>query len=265
MRQLRRYRSRPVRHTLIRAIVPVLAVLVMLGAAVAISQSSPASADPPLRCSDGVDNDGDGKTDYPEDPGCTSPSDRNESDETDPDDPPDPPAQCADGADNDGDTRTDYPDDPGCASTADPDETDPPPPDSPSIVTTDEAAAPPAAAEVRLLSPFPVVRIRGRVTSRGTRIDLLTVRAPRGSRVSVRCHRGGCPRGREVRTSRGRTIRFRRFERRLRPGALVRVFVTKPGRIGKYTRFTVRRRKSPLRRDACTLPGVERLARCPSS
>ncbi len=66
-------------------------------------------------CSDGVDNDGDGLVDYPNDPGCSSASDDDERD----------PPQCSDGRDNDGDGLIDYPDDPGCSSAQDDDETDP--------------------------------------------------------------------------------------------------------------------------------------------
>jgi hypothetical protein len=61
----------------------------------------------PAGCSDGVDNDGDGKADYPDDPGCTNLSD---ADETDPATPP----VCANGSDDDGDGTTDYPADLGC-------------------------------------------------------------------------------------------------------------------------------------------------------
>ena len=61
-------------------------------------------ADP--ACSDGFDNDSDGLTDYPNDPGCSTPGDTSETD-----------AACADGFDNDGDGLTDYPNDPGCNST----------------------------------------------------------------------------------------------------------------------------------------------------
>ena len=57
-------------------------------------------------CSDGKDNDGDGKIDYPADPGCTSAADTDETDVP----------QCSDGLDNDGDGLIDYPNDPGCAS-----------------------------------------------------------------------------------------------------------------------------------------------------
>ncbi len=72
--------------------------------------------DPPKQCADGIDNDGDGKVDYPLDPGCTDASDDDETD----------PKQCADGIDNDGDGKIDYPTDPGCSSVNDNDETDPP-------------------------------------------------------------------------------------------------------------------------------------------
>lgn len=73
-------------------------------------------------CADEQDNDGDGKVDLA-DPGCSSPSD---NDESDPIllPPPPPPKQCADGKDNDGDTRVDMAD-PGCSSSTDDDETNP--------------------------------------------------------------------------------------------------------------------------------------------
>jgi MYXO-CTERM domain-containing protein len=67
-------------------------------------------------CSDGMDNDGDGKIDFPEDPGCQSPFDADETDVP----------QCSDGVDNDGDGTTDYPADPSCASFLDDDESGPP-------------------------------------------------------------------------------------------------------------------------------------------
>ena len=66
----------------------------------------------PAQCSDGMDNDSDTKTDFPNDPGCSSPSDNDETDTC-------PGAGCpvcADGMDNDSDTLVDYPMDPQCAS-----------------------------------------------------------------------------------------------------------------------------------------------------
>ncbi|NVB83105.1 MAG: hypothetical protein HOV81_32300 [Kofleriaceae bacterium] len=58
-------------------------------------------------CSDGIDNDGDGLTDYPADFGC-----ENEADETEENTAP----QCSDHRDNDGDGKTDFPEDPGCVA-----------------------------------------------------------------------------------------------------------------------------------------------------
>ncbi|HTR51170.1 MAG TPA: hypothetical protein VMJ10_10725 [Kofleriaceae bacterium] len=62
-------------------------------------------------CSDGIDNDGDGKIDYPNDPGCDTPSDDDETD------PPTPPV-CSNGVDDDMDGKTDFPADFGCSSAA---------------------------------------------------------------------------------------------------------------------------------------------------
>lgn len=76
-------------------------------------------------CENGVDDDGDGRVDFPDDPGCESADDPGELD-------PATARACSDGVDNDGDGRVDYDvrgdgvvgpeDDPGCASAADDDE-----------------------------------------------------------------------------------------------------------------------------------------------
>jgi hypothetical protein len=66
----------------------------------------------PAECFDGLDNNGDGRADYPSDPGCTSGSDDTEQDVC-------PGASCpvcADGADNDGDMLIDFPSDPACTA-----------------------------------------------------------------------------------------------------------------------------------------------------
>lgn len=63
----------------------------------------------PAACGDGMDQDGDGRIDYPADPGCAS---RSDDDETD----PVPAPTCADSIDNDGDGLSDWPADPGCAA-----------------------------------------------------------------------------------------------------------------------------------------------------
>ena len=72
---------------------------------------------PLAQCLNGVDDDEDGNVDYPNDPGCMEPGDR---DETTPDVAP----ICANGMDDDEDGLTDYPEDVGCFSAADEDEAD---------------------------------------------------------------------------------------------------------------------------------------------
>jgi len=76
-------------------------------------------------CGDEIDNDGDGRVDYPADEGCDSDLDPDEDD-------PSLPRACSDGVDNDGDGFVDYDqngngvidadDDRGCDSAADDDE-----------------------------------------------------------------------------------------------------------------------------------------------
>ncbi len=72
-------------------------------------------------CNDGVDNDGDTFTDWPNDPGCLNLSDPDEADDC--------PGgascpECGNGIDDDGDTLIDYPADPGCQHAADGNEID---------------------------------------------------------------------------------------------------------------------------------------------
>ena len=58
------------------------------------------------RCSDGVDNDGDGLADFPDDPGCADAADPSERSNQ----------LCDNGIDDDGDGLIDFPADPGCKS-----------------------------------------------------------------------------------------------------------------------------------------------------
>ena len=62
-------------------------------------------------CSNSADDDGDGKIDYPTDPGCSSYTDDNEYNLVI--------AACSNSADDDGDGKIDYPTDFGCASSTD--------------------------------------------------------------------------------------------------------------------------------------------------
>lgn len=124
----------------------------------------------------------------------------------------------------------------------------------------------PALVTLRLISPFPVVRLVGRLTRRGARIRLFSVGAPPGSSVVLRCNGPRCPTPRFATTIPATgAIRLRRFERRLRAGVVLKVFVTRNGSIGKYTRFGIRRRRSPSRRDSCLQPGAKTPSSCPDS
>lgn len=116
-------------------------------------------------------------------------------------------------------------------------------------------------APEKLLAPFPVVRMVGTTSESGASIERFTVRAPRSALVRVRCTGGGCP-SRDL-TRRG-PGRLRGVERRLRVGAVVQVFVTQKGRVGKYTRFVIRSGRAPRRVDSCARYGARRPTRCPA-
>jgi PKD repeat protein len=130
----------------------------------------------------------------------------------------------------------------------------------------------PAQPILRLLSPFPIVRIAGRVTRHGARVKLFQVDAPPGSTVIVKCKGRGC---RFKSTSRmaawqpsvtaSSVVRLHSLERHLGGGVKVRVFVTSRNAIGKYTSFKIRRGKTPLRYDACLMPGSYEPVGCPGA
>jgi hypothetical protein len=125
----------------------------------------------------------------------------------------------------------------------------------------------------RLLSPFPVVRVAGRIVGRGTIVRVLSVRAPAGAEVAVRCRGHGCPFRKQVRTISVRsnsrtaaTIRVHKLERLLKPGVRVRVYVSKSGGgvYGKYTMIRFRAGKPPARSDSCLSPTRAVPMTCPS-
>jgi PKD repeat protein len=129
--------------------------------------------------------------------------------------------------------------------------------------TIDVAPLPPTPPG--FLNPFPVVRLTGEVRGRGTLVRLLSVRAPRAALASVKCSGKACPaRLRHHRLGNSHFARFKAFERVLRAGVRLEVFIRKPGTIGKYTRFTMRSGDRPRRLDRCLMPGKAKPVRCPS-
>jgi len=132
------------------------------------------------------------------------------------------------------------------------------------------APAPPAApvqtapavpAAPRLIDPFPVVRIVGRVVGRGVRISRLSVQAPRGARISVRCDGRSCARRSVTYRSRSMT-RLRRYEGYLPAGTRLSVRVTTANAVGKHTLIVVRRGQAPQRSDRCLPLGARRPVSC---
>ena len=121
----------------------------------------------------------------------------------------------------------------------------------------------PEEESARLLSPFPVVTLGGRLTSAGARIKLLTVRAPVCSLVQVGCRGRGCPARRASSYVGRKPLRLRRFQRAYRAGAVITVRVSKGRSIGKFTRFTIRKGAAPRRQDLCLRPGASVGSRCP--
>jgi hypothetical protein len=136
--------------------------------------------------------------------------------------------------------------------------------------------------KVSLMQPYPVVRLAGSETRSGVRLRLLEVQQlPVGAHITVRCKARGTP-SRRARTGRGcparlasrvaaanrqgdTAVSFRAFERVLGVGVTLEILVSAPGEIGKYTRFTVRRGRLPLRVDMCLdVTGVKPIA-CPAS
>ena len=124
----------------------------------------------------------------------------------------------------------------------------PPQPDAVAPGNVDEAT--------RLMIPFPIVRIAGRLLPRGAWVRVLSVTAPRGAVVTARCRGTGCPLRPLRRRSQGRPVRLRALERRLAARTRLEILVRQRGFVGKYTRFRIRAGgRSPLRDDRCLLPG----------
>ena len=127
-----------------------------------------------------------------------------------------------------------------------------------------QPSAPPARARRRATPLRALVRIRGLILPDTVRVQLLTVQASSGSTVIVRCDGRGCPfaTARAQTRSYERAVSIKRLQRRLPVGTVIRVMVTKSGRVGKYTRLRIRRGAPPDRRDLCLRHGSTRPFRC---
>ncbi len=99
-------------------------------------------------------------------------------------------------------------------------------------------------------------RLRATATASGIRVISLSVAAPRGARVTLRCRRG-CG-AREKRTARRGAVALTTLRGLLLPaGATIDIAVTRPRAIGSHFRYKVTR-GSFKRIDRCLRPGSQR-------
>jgi len=114
-----------------------------------------------------------------------------------------------------------------------------------------------------LLEPTPRIRFVGVPTANGAHLDLLTVVAPKGAHVGIRCKGHNCPFKQKRYTSNGKRVKLRRLARSFPAGTVIELRVTKPGTIGTFTRIRIRAAKRPARLDRCLEPGKpNKLIRC---
>jgi large repetitive protein len=136
-------------------------------------------------------------------------------------------------------------------------------------------AAPQLAPSYQLLSPFPIVRLAGRIDKAGTRLRLFSIEAPPGARVVVTCRGRGCPFRHSARSAAApkdgkahasASLRIRKLEKRLlKRGVKITISITKGGTIGKYVQFKFRRLRPPARVDRCLMPNApSKPVECPS-
>jgi hypothetical protein len=116
-------------------------------------------------------------------------------------------------------------------------------------------------AEPKMIRPYPTVRISGHLTSSGANVTRLSVKAPKGVRITLTCSGPSCP-VREVAQATA-VFHIQQFERELRAGTKLTITITRRGYISKVTTITIRRGKSPARADRCQNPGQAKLIRCP--
>jgi hypothetical protein len=115
----------------------------------------------------------------------------------------------------------------------------------------------------KMIKPVPKVRVRGRLTMTGANVTSLTVRAPKGARITVTCSGPACPARRIARTS--KLTHLSTFEGNLRAGTRLTITISKPGYVSKVTVLRIRRGAAPLRSDGCLYPGHRKTQRCPGA
>ena len=116
-------------------------------------------------------------------------------------------------------------------------------------------------AKAGFLSPSPVVTISGSILSTGMRVKHLTIRAPRGALVTVACRGKGCGAQRRRKRVKRTTVSFKTYQRFLRAGTKLEIYVRKANAIGDFTRYRIRAGKFPVRTDGCIPAGKRKPAK----
>ena len=98
------------------------------------------------------------------------------------------------------------------------------------------------------------------LTSAGAHLSRLTVTAPKGARITLKCAGQGCPARQMAKAT--KVVHLERFETDLPAGVKLTITISKPGYITKVTTIRIRKGKAPLRSDNCQLPGATKLSRC---
>jgi PKD repeat protein len=112
-------------------------------------------------------------------------------------------------------------------------------------------------------APLKELKFRLQLQSQHARIRILRVTATKGARVKVRCSGKPCPKS-ASRLSKGRPLRFKKFERRYRPGTKLTITTSKSGYLTEQRTIRIRRGKTPKQRLTCLPPGAKHGRRCPT-
>jgi PKD repeat protein len=112
-------------------------------------------------------------------------------------------------------------------------------------------------AKPGFLSPPPSVTLGGTVLSTGMRVKTLTIEAPRGALVTVKCRGKGCGVSRRRKHVKRSTVRFKTYERFLRAGTKLEIYVRKPKMIGAFRRYTIKAGKFPVDIKRCLPVGKD--------
>lgn len=152
---------------------------------------------------------------------------------------------CSDGVDNDGDNAIDGFDQ-GCGGGSDNDETDSP------------------YSGIKIVTvPLPLVTLQGTVDTKGNvDVSRLQVRAKRGSVIQAECKGKKCPVKSLTRRMITNSQRLEEFERLLKAPLRLTLRIGRPEQIGKFVRYTLKRGKPPVRKDACIAQDTQEVGPC---